>query len=530
MKAKMKVFKWRVAVCDDMPSGVAQLVKELNGAGFEVLTVSDKEGFIDNANKLARCHIAYVDMQWQNMCQVLQEGALPGSLPILSDLDSKDPSSFVAKWISAIESWGLKPPEEHSVASGDWPKHKIADGEVGGWLAALLTHIAPGIQLVFYSGQPGIGEDGFAAAIGRFRDRAYHVETKSERKANVDLALTVLRKHQEKALLRRDIYDWYLTHVLIPKLLGIESSSKELTEPHVHESCIAPQSYDFEEGSFFPQSKKTPLDLLSFYRHDKFDVADFVAFQGLEHDIRDLVFRSAEFQNDDDLIAQLNDIAVKVLVSVPSAPEISGMVWSAAELVVQRGIQNNREFENLINRTWQLTWATLFEPGCELSQLANKHRGEFISTCYDGDLKYPKNEEEMKSRKKKPRDGKRVHLSLQKLDQAVGFLNTNPGTGALNVWENEDFVQISWCGTWHGSCPGIEEFKQLIGESLKNDFGAYRGLPFVLLFGLINGASMRVFLKDAWHLLFDATHGEAQLPESKSHAGEYRFEWVFQKS
>lgn len=523
----MKQFQWRVALCDDNPedNGILQTKFMLEQANFSVLLVSERQDFILNADKLSRCHLALIDMQWEG---VFSDDKKVDKIPRFDELDPANPAAFVKQWVSAIASWG-NPSAPVLLDWDEWPRCRIQPNEMGAWIGALLTNIAPGIEIIFYSGKPGLAPSGFTAALGRFRDAAYHVETKTER-ASLSLLslLTPLRKLQHQALTRSDLYDWFLAGVLLPKLLDAPTITKHLPEPSVHPARTIDTSFEFVADKFFPSlasdhATNSAFDLLDFYQQARPRRVDSNPVSALEHSLRPWKFTDDVFQHREHLIAQLNWTSQQILATYPSACAVARNLSSAAALLRADNIGAIHNCQITLLRAWHLFWATLFEPSCELKCLADRFKGQLVS---DEKTTYPSTESEAKSRKKTSKGRKILRIDFESLSESCVQLKAN-GDGKLHIADSDGSVIINWAGSWNNGQPSFREFNAIVRESLLEPLGPYRGLPLVILFGLVNRAkSIRVRFGDEWHLLFggdSGTRANADLP------GQYQFEWTFEK-
>jgi hypothetical protein len=524
----MKPFKWRVALCDDNPQdkSVSGTKTLLESAGFTVLLISTPGDFRTHADKLSRCHLALIDMDWG---AVFSEEKAPEAIPSDVFLNSQGLSAFVNKWISALESWG------HANATipinwAGWPRTRIGSKETGAWLGALLSNIAPGIEIIFYSGKPGVASSGFAAALGRFRDAAYAVETKTE---SAPLSLEAIGRHlvklQLKALGQSDIYDWFLADILLPTLLSAETAPRNLYEPAIHDARSGLEVFRMEKDSFFPilaSGSNLTESLPNYLRTGAFRALSLDRLSDLEHDLRPWEY--TRFLNDPvRLSGQLIQLSQKVISTSPKAVGIASGLWSAIEALRTGNADAQASCEASIRRAWELAWATLFEPNCAFQRIAVAFGGTYIATK-NTEVDYPTDNPTAKARRKKiaKEDRKMARIDLQGLERACTHLKAN-GVGTLKIEEDEDVLRITWIGTWTDHQDTFECFMAKVRESLREPLGAHRGLPSVILFGLENDAeSMRVAVGGAWHTLFPIGYDTNNESE---HVREYHFEWKFKK-
>lgn len=524
----MKDFQWRVALCDDNADdpGIQQTLKQLQQANLSFVLMEKRDDFIQRAGELSRCHLALIDMDWGG---VFSEEKHCESIPSLESFDPGSPSDFVAKWISAISSWGHRNAPSHGEL-GEWPRCQIAPTEMGAWLGALLTNIAPGIEIVFYSGKPGIAARGFAAALGRFRDAAYTVETKTDRSPlPLQSVIRRLTKLQKQALARSDIYDWFLADVLLPGLLGDNLIARNLPEPAIHQRRWNAGAFTFHAHKFFPTLAAIGEEQLqTFYRSAGCRLAEPDGMLELEHNVRRLNFEEEWLDDCDALITELNEVAQRVLVCAPSAVGIARQLWDAVQSIRVQDESAKQACKNIISRVWQLSWATLYEPSCEFHRLAMLFDGRFISEL-GSEIAYPLDIGEARNRSSAfSQEGDRVlaRIDLEGLQRSCVQLKAN-GAGRLQIIETEKTVVITWIGNWNGAQPSFPEFKKIVAESLQKHLGAHRGLPSVLLFGLVNGAiSIRVQLQGQWHLLFGKYINHQ---DELDRADAFQFEWTFGK-
>lgn len=523
----MKIFQWRVVVCDDFPN-LPEIIDTkllLEEMGCEVLVVSTVDDFLASASQLAKCHLAFVDMKWDG---VFSRDSELKSIPTQDSFEVNNPRAFVEAWIDAISSFGCERKIQIEAGEG-WPRDWIDHSSMGAWIGALLTIISPGIEIVFYSGKPEIVSTGLAAALGRFRDPVFAVETKSGRgdlpKGTIKARF---RKLQQRALGRIDIFHWFLASVLLPKLLGAKTARQVLMGPTCHDFRRADGNYSFDAQAFFlacdEDEDALTVDVVKEFFHQSPPLRVSIDLLAkAEHDLRPWKFRDACFERAD-VTTQLTRISQIILTVLPNASSIAGMLWAAVESL-RLEYPNARDIcLASITRAWELIWATLHEPNCEFNRLAEHFAGRLIS-CTENRT-FPPDEHEAELRKSRAAAvGKIARVDLVGLEMCCGQLKAN-GDGKLHVNDLEHFVIVTWCGTWENP-PEFEGFKKLVERSLLKPNGPYRGLPSVVLFGLANRAqSMRVYLGTEWHSLFGEAHSGALKEEL---ASPYRFEWVFHK-
>jgi hypothetical protein len=212
-------WKWRVALLDDNPgdTGIQGSITLLEDLGLEVLAYGGEKStppFLDflydpeHSSKVARCHLLFIDMDWQNVG--LDSGEV--KLPNLHDPDiprSEKLKNFVL---------GINQP----CSDECFPNAPIGSKFRGFWIAAALSHLCPNSLISFFSGWADILNGPIAGAFSQFLHSGIHVIHKNSTTGidKSDFFNRIAKLQQTVLENSNEAFEWLVGRVLLPSLLG----------------------------------------------------------------------------------------------------------------------------------------------------------------------------------------------------------------------------------------------------------------------------------------------------------------------
>ena len=219
----MTQFKWLLLICDDEVELLTDTIAECGRAGLDVVPVGKSDDFpnnvVDKLPVIQNANLALIDMQWE----IGRENSDFPPVPSDSQLPAAE---FCKQWMNAIQAWStaVKKPARHEA----WPRVTIQSADVGAWIGAMISWLAPQCRIVFFSLHQLIFNEKLPAALRNFRKPFFIVHPKRQ----ADIATGVKGGIEVKELwpyfpgLQRSflkqpsVHEWFLKSVVLRLLAG----------------------------------------------------------------------------------------------------------------------------------------------------------------------------------------------------------------------------------------------------------------------------------------------------------------------
>jgi hypothetical protein len=532
----MSEFKWRIALLDDNLRDLASSVEVFEKLyRFEVVTAERPSDFFGSSlDKICGCHVALVDMVWENFGDA---GMEPKSIPeplwqesgiaMSPEKVREELEAFTKQWIEAVEAWTSD--STSSWASVKWPRKTIENTEVGLWLAGLLSHVSPEAEIILFSGGPNVGGEGALAALGRFREPKYRV-VKKPNVGGIDVRelLPALEKVQARVI-ERDITfrKWFVGSVLVPLIVG---GNPAQGQARILTPFGTSMEMDLVPEIVFPQLARAKDDeekvkvLLRFLPKPLLTPPQRVTLEAVLHDLEDKKLDGLTTDTIEKWVWQLLPLCFH-------AGEV-GIALSSA-LVAALTSPDVKQRLKALRIVWQDAFSTLFSARYSIRSLCDEysqvHAGRYICAK---ELSWPTTLTDTVREAHTAESHFRGNMAeLRTLVLALRDNAKKYGAKAwcLNAVECEDALGVTWLDDSRGF-RGIGQFREAVRNSTKK--GIDRGFPGVLAAALRLGAIelwVLVGEKDrSWNRLLP--NSEMAVPSADETWARYGFRLKLAKS
>lgn len=513
-------FRWRVVVLDD-DRIKEEFVTRMMEFGVEVYSLGRPiESVLAAAESLAGAHFVYCDMQWDDFAKQ-GDPKVPLSVP---DSFGGIPEKFVKEWIEAIRYWAADTAPPLNQARKEWPRVAIDKDHVGLWLAAMVRHLSPKAVIILYSSHPEIAAEGELAAIGRFPDTPFAVETKDpDHPLPIENFKDVLRTAQKRYLNERpDLRGWFLSRVLIPTIAGGAPQPADLTNVGGHKN----EKVTFSVQTFFPnfikegQFDPTGMDHLLDFLGKDMPVWQEAALHSLKHELLDLRDRTSGAATEgaqaitDSLCNECGEAGILIRNRLDEYFNLIG-----------------RKDSSYLDEALQICHASLSSRESDLVELCRSYGGEVVYRDSAEDFQ-PGLEDE---NKKNPQLPFQYFLLRRTVDALMD--NARKWTPPLPILTNHKLeteidateLTIMWSDNSRGFAT-MQNFKENLQKSAEK--GAMRGLPLAVLFGLrFSAIRIEVLIRGEgdrgpeWHTLWP--YGANSIRTAKDETKSFALRWAF---
>ena len=514
-------FRWKVVVLDD-DRIKEDSIRKMTAFGVDVLTLGKpKESLFAAGESVIGAHFVYCDMNWRDFGKD-GDPKKPLSIP---DSVGGVPGKFVKDWIEAIRYWTAESVPPLNPARKEWPRDRIGEDHVGLWFAAMVRHLSPKAVIILYSSHPEVAGTGELAAIGRFPDTPFAVETKDpEEPLPVENFKELLKSAQKQYLnARPDLRRWFLSDVLIRTIAGAKPVPAELMNVGAQKN----ERVTFTAESFFPnfiteaQFNPTGInDLLEFLSRDM-PVWQEAALHSLKHKLLELKEAKKDAITEGD-------------------PRIASSLCNEcgeAGILIRNMLEKHFQALGAKDSPWlseglQICQASLSSRETDLIELCRTFGGKVVYKDSAHDFQ-PGLEDESKTNPQLPFQYFLLRRAVDALmDNARKYAAPFPilPTKKLEAEIDANTLAIAWSDNSRGFVT-MQEFTNSLRESV-TDKSSMRGLPLAVLFGLrFNAVRIEVLIRGEgdcsghWQTLWP--YGDNSIRETNGETTSFAFRWTF---
>lgn len=514
-------FRWKVVVLDDERIK-EDSIEKMEAFGVDVSALGrPKESLLTAGMSVVGAHFVYCDMNWKFLGRA-GDPSKPLSIP---DSVGSLPDKFVQDWIAAVRYWTAETAPELNPARKEWPRARILEDHIGLWLAAMVKHLSPSAVIILYSSHPQVAGTGELAAIGRFPDTPFEVETKDpEDPLPIENFKELLKTAQKQYLnARPDLRSWFLSDVLIRTIAGAKPVSAELMNVGAQKNERATFTAESFFPNFFTEAQFNPAgmnDLLEFLSRDM-PVWQETALHSLNHKLLEL--KEAK----KDAITEGDSLVVCSLCNE----------CGEAGILIRNMLDKHFQAIGAKESPWldeglQICHASLSSRETDLIKLCRAYGGSAVYQEAAQDFE-PGQEDESKTNPQLPFQYFFLRRAVDALmHNARNYAAPDPILPAkkLEAEIDANTLAIAWSDNSQGFV-NMQEFTRKLRESV-TDKGSMRGLPLALLFGLrFNAIRIEVLIRDSggsagnWHTLWP--YGDYSIRKTIDDRISFGFRWTF---